>query len=308
MANSTLLQLVQDAAGEMGLPVPSTVVSNSNLQVVQWLSLIQGVGNELIRKYEWEWSTIAYRFNAVYYAYTGTVTKASTSLTTLSSTTGLTANPERFMVVGNGVNQDTYLVSVNAGTSSAVMSQAASSSATATNLTFSQTIYPLPSDYDRPINNTQWDKSKRWQLLGPATAQQWEWLKSGWISTGPRIYYRILGGFFQIWPPQGVADYLGFEYVSKNWILASSDTAPSKYRYTADTDTCVFPDRLMIAGLKKAYFAAKGYAPQYDGEWQEQFDAARGSDAGAATLSMSGARNATLLLTQSNIPDSGYGN
>jgi hypothetical protein len=306
VANSTILQLVQDAAGEMGLPVPSTVVSNSNLQVVQWLALAQSVGGELIRKYEWQFSTVAYRFNAVFYTYTGTLTEDSSTITALSSTTGLTTNPTYFMVVGDGVNQDTYLTSVNAGASTAVMTQPASASGTV-QLTFSQTLYPLPSDFDRQIDNTQWDKSKRWQMLGPATAQQWEWLKSGWISTGPRIYYRLLANFFQIWPPQGIADYLGFEYVSKNWILATAATAPSKFRFTADTDTCVFPDRLMVAGLKKAYFASKGYAPIYDTEYAEQLSIAQGRDAGGATLSMSGARNASLLLTQSNVPDSGYG-
>lgn len=306
MANSTILQLVADAAGEMGLTVPTTVVGNANLQVVQWLALAQGMGNALVADPEWEFSTIAYRFTTVYYTYTATLSTSSTTITAMSSTTGLTTSPTSFMVTGTGIPQDTYLSSVNSGASTAVLTQTPTASGSQT-LTFSQTIYSLPSDYLRPINNTQWDKSKRWQLLGPATAQQWEWLKSGWLSTGPRIYYRILGGAFQIWPPQAVADYLGYEYISKNWILAASGTAPSKYRFTADTDTTIFPDRLMVAMLKKAYFASKGFAPVYDDEYMTQLNLAKTADAGAATLSMSGARNASLLLTQSNVPDSGYG-
>ncbi len=306
MANSTLLQLVDDAANEMGLAAPSTVISNTNQQVVQWLGLAQGVGNSLMREHQWEFADIEYRFTTVFYSYTGTVTSGSTTISALSSTTGLTTNPTYFMVTGTGVLQDVYLVSVNSGASTAVMSQAANASGTVT-LTFSQTMYAMPTDFDRQVDNTQWDKSKHWQMLGPATAQQWQWLKSGWISTGPRIYYRILGGLFQIWPPQGIADELGLEYISKSWILATAAATPTKYRFTADTDTCIFPDRLMVAGIKRAYFAAKGQAPIYDDEWNMQLNLAKSNDAGSPTLSMSGARNSVLLLNQSNIPDSGYG-
>lgn len=288
----------------MGLPVPTSVVSNSNLQVVQWLALIQGVGNELLRQYEWEWSTIEYRFTTQYLATTGTWTTSAATITGIPDTSTLAAST--WMVVGNGIPQDTYISSVDSS-SQVTLTQTPTAAGTAATVTFSQTKYTLPTDFDRPINNTDWDKSKRWQMLGPATAQQWQWLKSGWISTGPRIYYRILGDYFQIWPPQGISDYLGFEYVSKYWILATGGTAPTKLRFTVDTDTCVFPDRLMVAGLKKAYFAAKGYAPIYDNEYMTQLNLAKANDSGAPTLNMSGARNSPLLINQSNIPDSGYG-
>jgi hypothetical protein len=90
----------------------------------------------------------------------------------------------------------------------------------------------MPSDYDRKIDRTDWDKTKHWEMLGPETAQQWEWLLSGYISTGPRIRYRIFGGYFQIWPMVTTADTLGFEYVSNAWAAYRRDGAklhPGRY-------------------------------------------------------------------------------
>ena len=52
---------------------------------------------------------------------------------------------------------------------------------------FCQTQYPIASDYDRQIDRTQWDKTKHWEMLGPESQQQAQWLKSGFISTGPRL-------------------------------------------------------------------------------------------------------------------------
>lgn len=309
MANSTLLSLFQTAMQSMGVAAygnPATVIGNTNQDVVQTLALVNMAANQLGREYQWEGSTVEYRFTTVYYSYTGTVTNGSTSITGLSSTTGLTATPTLFQVTGTGINQDTYLVSVDAGTSSAVMTQAATASGTVT-LTFGQTKYSFPSDFDRLVDRTDWDKSKHWEMLGPETAQQWQWLKSGYIATGPRIRFRPLGLYFQIWPLVSTNDYLGFEYVSKYWVLATGGSAVSKQYFTADTDTCIFPDALMHSMIRLKYFEIKGFdttAMYLD--YTTQLDLAKSHDAGSPNLSFA-PRPGTVLITHDNIPDSGYG-
>jgi len=306
MANSTILQLVSQASGEMGLSVPSTVVGNPTQDVLQMRYLIQAVGNELSRERDWQTLITEYRFPLVYYTYTGTTTDGSTSVTSMSSTTGLTTTPTYFMVTGTGIPQDTYLTAAGGGT--VTLSNAATASGTAVSLTFSQTKYAYPSDYDRPIDRTQWDKSRHWEMLGPETQQQAQWLKAGYISTGPRIRYYPAGGFFQVWPPTGTDDSIGFSYISKNWILATSDVVtPSKAAYTADTDTCIFPDSLMVTGLKWRWALAKGMeqTPIYQREYQRELDIAKTSDAGSPTLAMA-PQPASVLLTFNNIPDANY--
>lgn len=308
MPNATLLTLVGNAAGEMGLAVPTTVIGNTNAEVTQWRYLINAVGKEIARQHQWEQITKEYRFTTVFYTYTATVTDDSTTLSVLSSTTGLTTNPTYFMVTGTGIPQDTYLVSVNAGASTAVISQAATATGTLVSLTFGQVMYAGPSDYDRQVDRTHWDKSKRWEMLGPETGQQWQWLKSGFISTGPRIRYRWLGGFFQIWPSQASNEYLGLEYVSNQWVLAAADSVtPSKASFTVDTDTCIFPDRLMILGLKKKFFEIKGMdTTAFYRDYVTELSEAKAMDAGSSTLSMAPTQT-DVLINWSNIPDQGYG-
>ncbi len=301
-----MLQLIRQATTEMGLPVPTAVASSTNVDIVQQLGLLNAIGYQLQREFEWQQITIERRFPTVFYTYTADLIANSATISSLSSTTGLTSTPTYFSITGTGLQTDTYLVSVSGA--SAIINLPATASGTAASLTFSQTLYALPSDFDRLKDRTDWDKTKHWEMLGPETGQQWQWLKSGFISTGPRIRFRMLGGFFQIWPPSGIADYLGFEYISKNWALsASASITPDKASLTVDTDTCIFPDRLMVAGLKHMYFQVKGFGDVFLGEFNRQLDIAKANDGGSPTLSMA-PRMSEVLITQQNIPDSGYGN
>ena len=305
MANSTMLQLITQATTEMGLAVPTSVAGSTVQDSIQQLGLLNAVGYQLQREYDWQGITKEYRWVTVYYTYTGDLTSGSTTVSSMSSTTGLTTTPTYFSVTGSGLQQDTYLTAAGGGT--VTLSLPATASGSGVSLTFSQTIYANPSDFDRLKDKTDWDKTKHWEMLGPETGQQWQWLKSGFISTGPRIRYRMLGGFFQIWPPSGIADYLGLEYISKNWVLAAADVVtPSKSSFTVDTDTCIFPDRLMVEGLKHLYFQVKGFGDVYLQTFARQLDIAKANDAGSPTLSMA-PRLSEVLITQQNVPDSGYG-
>ncbi len=302
---STMLALVKQATTEMGLAVPATVAGNTVADVVQQLGLLNAVGYELTQQKDWQNITKEYRFTTVFFTYTGDVTSGSLTVANMSSTTGLTATPTYFSVTGTGIPQDTYLTAAGGGT--VTLGQKATATGTAVSLTFTQTLYAMPSDYDRLVDKTDWDKSKRWEMLGPSNGQQWQWLKSGFISTGPRIRFRQLGGFFQIWPAIGVADYLGFEYVSNQWVLATTDVVtPSKTSFTVDTDTCIFPDRLMVIGLKHKYFQVKGFGDVYRDEFKDELSRAKTYEAGSPTLSMA-PRRTELLITHQNIPDTGYG-
>lgn len=305
---TTMLQLVQQATGELGLAVPISVAGNTAQDTIQQLALLNAVGYELLRapadhpEFNWQALTSEYRFTTQFVIQTGNVTANSAVITGIPSTTGIVAGT--YMVTGTGINQDTYVLSVDSPTQ-VTMSQAAASSATGATLSFMQTKYAMPSDYQRIVDRTQWDKSKHWEMLGPESPQQWQWLKSGYIATGPRIRWRILGNTFQIWPGVTTAEYLGFEYVSKSWVRDVSGTP--KNSFTADTDTCVFDDRLMVAGLKLKYFATKGFETQL---LQDDYDsilaAVMGAEQGAPMLSMA-PRLSNILLGPENIPDSNYG-
>jgi hypothetical protein len=295
-----LLALVQAATGEMGLPVPVFVAGNTARDAVQQLALLNAVGSELLLEHNWQALEKEFRFTTQYSITTGTVTSGSAVVTEIPSTTGLDTT---YMVAGTGINQDTYVKTVDSSTQ-VTLSQAATISGAGQALTFGKTQYALPSDYATQIDRTHYDKSKRWAMLGPETPQQWQWLKSSYISTGPRLRYRIMGGLFQIWPIIATPEYLGFEYVSNGWV---NPTTSPKQTLTLDTDVCMFPDRLMILGLKLKYFEAKGFeTASIQRDYDRVLNQIKAADHGSPSLSMTPTLS-EILIGSSNLPDTGYG-
>jgi hypothetical protein len=305
--SSTMLQLVQQTTSELNLAIPTYVAGNTNQDVQQVLALMNRQGYDLVKEYDWQGLQLEYRFYTDAQTFVGsTVSNASYNIIVTGDATALTSN---FTITGTGINQDTYVSSVtyNSGTglSTIVMSQLASGTYTSVTFTFSQTKYPLPNDFETITDNTHWDKTKHWQMLGPEDAQQWQWLKSGYISTGPRIRWRILGQKFQIWPPYNTQEYLGFEYRSKGW--ARSVTDQVKNSFTVDTDTTIFDDTVLVLGTKLKYFQIKGFdTTSLQQDYFRYLNVAKANDKGSATLSFA-PYPSKVLIGYANIPDSGYG-
>ena len=305
--SSTMLQLVQQTTSELNLAIPTYVAGNTNQDVQQVLALMNRAGYDLVKEYDWQGLQLEYRFYTDAQTFVGsTVSDQSYNIIVTGNATALNSN---YSITGTGINQDTYVSSVtyNAGLnqSTIVMSQLASGTYAGVTFTFSQTKYPLPPDFETITDNTHWDKTKHWQMLGPEDAQQWQWLKSGYISTGPRIRWRILGQQFQIWPPYNTQEYLGFEYRSKGWARSSTDQV--KNSFTADNDTTVLDDTVMVLGTKLKYFQIKGFdttALQQD--YFRYLNVAKANDKGSATLSFA-PYPSKVLIGYANIPDTGYG-
>ena len=302
---STLLQLVQQASAEMGLAVPNTVAGNTAYDVTQMNYLINAAGNELAREYPWEALNVEYDWYSQYTQSNGSIVVGTYTITGVDAATVAFINSKgatNFQVQGEGVIQSTQVVSALGTT--VTINSAATSTATG-NFVFGQVMYTLPSGFDRITDRTQYDKSKRWEMLGPETPQQWQWLKSSYISTGPRIRWRIMGQLFQIWPLTSTNEYLSFEYISSNW--AQSASGAGQTSMVQDSDTCIFPDRLIVLGLKKKYFEVKGFdTSAFQRDYDMQLNIAKANDAGSPTLSLA-PRTANVLIGWENIPDSNYG-
>lgn len=302
---STLLQLVQQASAEMGLAIPNTVAGNTAYDVTQMNYLINAAGNELAREYPWEALNVEYDWYSQYTQSNGAIVAGTSVITGVAPATVAFLNANgaaNFQVQGLGVIQSTQVVSA-LGTTVTINSAATGDGNG--QYTFGQVMYTLPSGFDRITDRTQYDKSKRWEMLGPETPQQWQWLKSSYISTGPRIRWRIMGQKFQIWPLTSTNEYLSFEYISSNW--ATSASGAGQTSMVQDSDTCIFPDRLIVLGLKKKYFEVKGFdTSAFQRDYDMQLNIAKANDAGSATLSLA-PRVANVLIGWENIPDANYG-
>jgi hypothetical protein len=297
---TTMLQLVQQVTNELGVSSPNAVAGNTTQDVVQILALMNASGYELLRRGDWRKLVRQHLITTQWTQTTGTWVDGSTALT-VPSTAGL---DDTYQVVGEGIPNATYISVVNNPTT-VTLSQAVTADGTGAVVTFQKVRYDLPSDYDAIIPRTQWDKSKRWELLGPEDAQQWQWLLSGYISTGPRIRWRLLGKYFQIWPGISYDEVLGFEYRSNAWVEDAAGTP--KTSFTADSDTCIYPDRLMVLSTKLKYFEAKGFdtTAMYRNYLQE-LETCIAQDTSAANLSFA-PRPGSVLIGYDNLPDSGYG-
>ena len=300
--SSTMLQLVQQVTNELGVSTPVSVAGNTNQDVIQILALMNATGYELLRRHNWRAMTKQNAFYTQYLTTTGNWTTAARTITGIPTTAGLDTT---YQVQGSGINQNTFIASVDSLTQVTVNQDFAAAGGTSAAAYFQKMKYDLPSDYEALVPRTMWDKSRHWEMLGPEDAQQWEWLLSGYISTGPRIRWRLLGSYFQIWPGTSAAEYLGFEYRSNGW--ANSAAGVAKTSFTVDTDTTIYPDRLMVLSTKLKYFEAKGFdtTAMYR-NYMYELEAAMALDMSSANLSFA-PRPGTVLIGYDNIPDSGYG-
>jgi hypothetical protein len=298
---TTMLSLIQQVTAELGVSTPVQVVGNSSQDVIQLLALMNASGYELLRKHDWRELTKQYVFQTQYLTTTGTWSTSSLQVTGIPSTAQITTG---YQLVGAGLPNATYVTAVNNSTT-VTINQYPTAAATGEVLYAQQVKYALPSDYDAIVPRTMWDKSKRWELLGPESPQQWEWLLSGYISTGPRIRWRLLGSYFQIWPGISANEFLGYEYRSNGW--AESSLGVAKTSFTADSDTCIYPSRLMVLMTKLKYFEAKGFdtTAMYR-NFLTELEVVMAQDMSAANLSFA-PRPGTVLIGYDNIPDTGYG-
>jgi len=295
-----MLELMQQTSSELGLVAPTYVAGNTQQDVIQLLALMNRAGYNLIKEYDWRALQKEYRFYTQAISTTGDGVNGSYNLLNVANTTGLST---KWQVTGTGIPQDCSIVSVSGST--VTLNQPLQATNVGIALTFGQMEYDLPSDYETITDRTHWDKTKHWEMLGPEDAQQWQWLKSGYISTGPRIRWRIYGEYFHIWPLMNTQEYLGYEYRSKGW--AESSTGTVKNSFTADTDTTFLDDTIMVLATKLKFFQIKNFdTTSLQQDYERYLSVAKANDKGSATLSFA-PYPSKVLIGYANIPDTGYG-
>lgn len=98
----------------------------------------------------------------------------------------------------------------------------------------------LPSDFDRFIDESWFNRSKTRRILGPLTPQEWQRRKT--LQTSPVFEsFRLRGADVLMIPTPEAGDTLAFEYISKNWVDTDADGAGEADEFAADADTVLFP-------------------------------------------------------------------
>ena len=156
----------------------------------------------------------------------------------------------------------------------------------------------MPADFGRIVNKTQYQDL--WIMSGPRSPQDWQAIKTG--TGGTFMSFRIIGDKFAVWPMPTSALSGGVEYVSKYWAVSVASVA--KVKFTADDDTSLFPENLLILGTKLKFFEVKGFdTTTLLSDFARELSKYKGSEAGAKTLNM--ARQ--VVYPTPSVPDTGFG-
>lgn len=89
--------------------------------------------------------------------------------------------------------------------------------------------YALPSDYDRFVNKTWWNRTNRLPLGGPLSPQEFEYLKARLVGVVFTVLFEVLQQQFQAYPDTSTpGNYvIAYEYISRWFVVPAATQATS---------------------------------------------------------------------------------
>lgn len=170
-----------------------------------------------------------------------------------------------------------------------------------------QEEYTIPTNWLYFLDQTQWDRTNHWPLMGPKSAQEWQWLKGGLLSQGPRLRYRVFDNTFHVFPTPGASSWnLAMEYISKHWV--ETPGTPSTYadNITTDAQSPLLDCWLLVSYVKLKFYEAKGLATDaLLRDFVTAFSSLTGKEKGAPILNMS-PRVRSILIGPYSLPDGNW--
>lgn len=265
----TILNMVNTAQDELGLSRSTSLFTSGSTDEtgIQMLALANRVLDEMRQMHQTGWTTLDFEFNlivSVPLVTTGNMAAGSAVITAIPDTSTLTAN--NWMIAGDGISQAARILSVDSATQvTMTMENTNTSAVTATEITFARDTYPGPTGIEFYHNRTFWDRTNRWELLGPDSPQMDQWHRSGIVATGPRRHFRQVGPYasdFRIWPPPfEIVNplQLVWEYSSIYAVAVAGSTTNFVQYFTGDTDTSLLNENAIIQGIKWMFWEVKGF-------------------------------------------------
>lgn len=144
----------------------------------------------------------------------------------------------------------------------------------------------IPSDFDRIVNGTFFNRTLKRRVEGPLNAPEWQNYKA---STTTVLFdaYRIRGDVMLLAPTPTAGDSYAFEYVSTFWCTTASSSTPTLAAFEADTDIGLINEEIMTLGVVWRFLKAKGldYSEPFR-SYEAQLLLMAGRDGGHRTVSL----------------------
>lgn len=317
----SLIDIAQAACAAAPIAAPSAIVGNTDEQAQLILALANLAGNSLYRRPPGGWVTMIreYEFRTdATAALNATLDDSGPGgvafLSDLDVTEIGSVAPNSWIASGSGITRNSIVTAVDTVAGTVTLNQPPASIGS-TEVTFSQSDYALPADFQRPVDNTFWDRTNFWRMRGPLSPQAWQLYKSSVLGSTPSIWRRFRfrganwksGGtgaagtqVLSIDPlPLAAGADLVYEYVSNGWCQSVAGTLQNSWKN--DTDTGVLDEYLLQLGLQWRLFQRLGiqYAEQL-AEYENEVDKAVAQDGGAPVLRIT---PVPVNLMCPNVPD-----
>jgi hypothetical protein len=147
----------------------------------------------------------------------------------------------------------------------------------------------IPTDFERMIEGTFWNRTQDRRVVGPLTPQKWQMLQTGLYSLMWDAY-RIRGNDMLMSPVPQAGDILAYEYVSTYW-LTNAAGSTERASWTADDDVAKLDEELITLGVIWRFLKAKGldYSEAFS-TYERMVERKLGNDGGMAILDLNGDR------------------
>lgn len=161
----------------------------------------------------------------------------------------------------------------------------------------------IPTDWDRFLNDSLYNRTSERKIWGPITAQEWQQRKAYTTSSTIDYWFRVRGDSILMTPQPAAGESVYYEYISKNYCQATGGGA-TKAEWSVDTDVSLLPSKLIELGIEWRWKKSKGF------EWQsafqqytDQVNKRAVSQKGAPTLKAGGR---SFAFNNPNVPEGNW--
>jgi hypothetical protein len=120
-----------------------------------------------------------------------------------------------------------------------------------------QTDTPIPADFDRFVDETIFNRSKKRRIVGPLTEEEWQVQKSLTASVITDAF-RVRGGIFLIIPAPTADETIAYEYISKYWVDNDADGDGDAVAFAADSETALLDEEMITTDVIWRYRKSAG--------------------------------------------------